>query len=122
MKRKPLIVEIVKIAVNLVILPLYLIKFFKEVAIIPELGENGESVFVKRYYYLSLYDELCRVRIDFLFWLALAVIIASIAISALSIVAHDSKKTRIASHVLFSISVLFFFVLLTVACVLCYAK
>ena len=38
MKRKPLIVEIVKIAVNLVILPLYLIKFFKEVAIIPELG------------------------------------------------------------------------------------
>lgn len=121
MKRK-LIAEIVKIAVNVVIVPLYLIKFFKEVAIIPQIDENGEVVLGKSYYYLSLYGEMCRARLEFLFWLALAVIVASIACSALSITVPDSKKTRITSYVLFSISVVIFLVLLTVACVLCFAK
>lgn len=110
MKRKSLIFEIVKIAVNCLLVPLYLIKFFKEIAVISELDENGEWVLSNRKYYLSLYGEMCRARLDFLFWIALAVIVASIALSALSIVVPDSKKTRIASHVLFGISVILFLI------------
>lgn len=116
MKRKTaLIIEIVKIVINCVTVPLYFIKFFCDEAILPGFNENGEEVIHSIYFYYSIFDKIDREGIGFLLWGAIATIIVSIALSLLSITVKDNKALKIASHIVFGVAVVLFFVLLFIA-------
>ena len=116
MKRKTaLIVEIVKIFINCITVPLYFIKFFCDEAVLPGFNENGEEVINRTYYYYSIFDKIDREGIAFLLWGAIATIIVSIALSILSITVKDNKALKIASHVVFGVAIVLFFVLLFIA-------
>ena len=112
MKRKVIITEIVKTAVNCVILPLYFIKIFHEVAVLPGFDEDGNQIIGRHDYYLSIYGETCRAGIEFVFWLAFSFVITSIILSVTRIFIKDNKALKISSHLLFAISIVFFLVLL----------
>ena len=116
MKRKTvLIVEIVKIFINCITVPLYFIKFFCDEAVLPGFNENGEEVINRTYYYYSIFDKVDREGIAFLLWGAIATIIVSIALSILSITVKDNKALKIASHIVFGAAIVLFFVLLFIA-------
>ena len=112
MKRKLLITEIIKTALSCVILPLYFIKFFHEVAILPGFDEDGNHILGRRDYYLSVYGEMCRAGIEFVFWLAFSLTVASIILSITRIFVKDNKALKISSHILFAISLVFFLALI----------
>ena len=115
MKRKPLLSEIVKIIINCAILPLYFIKFYHEVAVLPGFDADGNHITHRIDHYYSIYYKLDREELAYLLWLAVAVAIASVAMSLLRIAVKDGKKLKIASNIIFGISVAFFLVLLFIS-------
>ena len=117
MKKKILlfITEIAKIVVNCVILPLYFIKFYHDKAAFPGSDGDGQFIVVYKDYYYSIFDKLNREEIAFSLWLAVAISALSIILSVLRIVIKDNKVLKIASHILFGISVIFFLVLLYIS-------
>ena len=108
MKKKVLITEIIKSAVNCIILPLYFIKFYHQVAVLPGRDENGELIISQIDHYYSIFYKLDREELAYLFWLAFSVCIASILFSVLRIAVKDSKALKITSHVVFAVSLVFF--------------
>lgn len=116
MKRKiVLIIEIVKIIINCITVPLYFIKFFCDEAVLPGFNENGEEVINRIYYHYSIFDKIDREGIAFLLWGAIAIIVVSITLSILSITIKDKKALKIASHIAFGVAIVLFFVLLFIA-------
>lgn len=114
-KRASLIVEIVKIIINCIIVPLYFIKFFCDEALLPGFNENGEQIIHRHYYYYSIFDKIAREGIAFLLWGAIALIVVSITLSVLTVLIKKNKSLIFASHIAFGISVFLFFVLLFIA-------
>ena len=112
MKRKVLITETVKTVINCIILPLYFIKFFHEMALFPGFDEEGNEILRRNDYYLSIYGEVCRAGIVFVFWLAFSLSVASIVFSALRIFIKDNRIIKVASLILFGVSVVFFLALI----------
>ena len=110
-----IIVEIVKIVINCITVPLYFIKFFCDEAVLPGFNENGEEVINRVYYYYSIFDKIDREGIAFLLWGSIAIIIVSIALSFLSITVKDNKALKIASYIVFVVAIVLFFVLLFIA-------
>lgn len=110
-----IIVEIVKIVINCITIPLYFIKFFCDEAVLPGFNENGEEVINRVYYYYSIFDKIDREGIAFLLWGSIAIIIVSIALSFLSITVKDNKALKIASYIVFGVAIVLFFVLLFIA-------
>ncbi len=116
MKRKiVLIIEIVKIIINCITVPLYFIKFFCDEAVLPGFNENGEAFINRIYYHYSIFDKIDREGIVFLLWGAIAIIVISITLSILSIKIEDKKALKIASHIAFGVAIVLFFVLLFIA-------
>lgn len=114
-RRTAIIAETVKIIINCITIPLYFIKLICEVAVLPGIDENGEQVTGTFYYYYSILDKVNGRGMSYLVWGAIAIIIASIALSVLSMIFKEKKPLKIASHVIFVIAVVIFFVLLFVA-------
>ena len=108
--KKISISEIVKTVINCAILPLYFIKFIHEVAILPGFDEDGKEVLGRHDYYLSIYGEMCRAGLEFVFWLAFSFCLASIALSISRIFVNDNRAIKISSHIVFAISLIFFLV------------
>lgn len=113
--RKTVIIEIVKIIINCITVPLYFIKFFCYEAVLPGLNENGEKVIGRFYYYYSIFDKINREELAYLVWIAIAIICVSIALSVLSMIFKEKKALKIASHIIFGIAIVLFFVLLLIA-------
>lgn len=122
MKRKiALLVEISKIIINCLSVPLYFIKTFHEVAVLPGRNENGEFITGRFDYYYSVFDKFSREGILFFLWLSVAIIIVSSTISILSIVIKDNKKLMIVSHIIFGVSIVLFLSVLFVAASISYS-
>ena len=116
MKRKTaFIVEIVKIIINCITVPLYFIKFFCDEAVLPGINENGEEVINRIYHYYSIFDKIDGEGIALLLWGAIVIIIVSITLSVLSITIKGNKALKIASHIIFAVAIVLFFVLLFIA-------
>ena len=120
MKKKVLITEIIKSAINFVILPLYFIKFYHQVAVLPGRDENGELIISQIDHYYSIFYKLDREELAYLFWLAFSVCIASILFSVLRIAVKDSKALKIISHVIFAVSLVFFLTALFISLTISY--
>lgn len=116
MKRKTtFIVEIVKIIINCVMVPLYFIKLFCDEAVLPGYNENGEPIVGRFYYYYSIFDKIDREGIAYLLWVAIAIIIASITLSVLCMTIKERKALKLASYIVFGVAIIMFFVLLFIA-------
>lgn len=116
MKRKiSFIAEIVKIIINCITIPLYFIKFFCHVAVYPSSDPYSASNYHKVYYYYSIYDKISREGMAYLVWCAIAIIIISITLSVLSMIFKEKKALKIASYIVFGVTIILFFVLLFIA-------
>ena len=115
MRRKTIIFEIAKIIVNSILVPLYFIKFFCDEAVHPGFNEFGEEIIVKHYFYYSIFDKITREGISCLLWGAIAISIASIILSVLSMTIRENKTIKIASHIVFGVAIVLFFILLFIA-------
>ena len=115
MKRKPLIDEIVKIIINCAILPLYFIKFYHQVAVLPGFDEEGNRVVNEIDHYYSIFYKLDSEGLAALFWIAFILTVASTILSALRIVIKDGKALKIASYAVFALSAILFLVVLYIS-------
>ena len=117
MKKKfEIVVEIVKILLICAMVPLFFIKIFKQTAALPGYNENGESIIHRINYYYSIFDKFAREGIVFLMWFTIAIIILSVTLSILNMTAIDSEKLTVASHLIFGLSIVLFFIILFIAC------
>ena len=114
MKKIP-ISEIIKIAINCIILPLYFINIYHDVAVLPGFDEDGNRVVHEIDHYYSIFYKLDREGLAALFWLAVAICIASIAVSVINIFTKDNKIIKVASNILFILSAILFLVLLFIS-------
>lgn len=102
------IFEALKACLNFLMGALCFIKIDHDVAHIP--NANGEIG--KFDYYYSIYDKLLREDLQFLVYIALTIMAASVALSVVTCVLSDNRKLRIASHIIFALSAIFFLALL----------
>lgn len=109
---KAFITEISKIIINCITVPLYFIKFFCDVAVLPGVNENGEEITGRFYHYYSIFDKISREGTAWLVWGAIVIISVSIILSVLSIAFKDKKALKIGSHAVFGIAVVLFLALL----------
>lgn len=96
-------VEILKIIINCITIPLYFIKVFGQQAVIAGVDADGERVFHRYNVYYSVYTKLDGMTI--LVWGAIAIAIVSIVLSVLSLKIEDNKALKISSHLAFCVSV-----------------
>ncbi len=102
------VLEAVKVCLNVLMGALCFIKIDHDVAHLP----NAEGGIGKIDYFYSIYDKLLREELQFLVYLALAVMAISVLLSILTLLVKDNRKIKIASHIIFSVSALFFLFLL----------
>lgn len=100
--------ESIKALLNVIMAVLCLVKIEHDVAVLPDI-EDGTG---KIDYYYSVYDKLAGKNLQFIVYIALAVMAASVAFSVVACVFKDNRKIRIAGHAVFAVSALFFIVLL----------
>lgn len=113
-------VEIGKILISCSAACLYFIKIFHEVGMLPGIDQFGETVIVQNDYYYSVYDKFFRENLLFLLWLSVAAIASSLVVSVCALAKGGSKKLKTASHILFGISALLFFINLATAASISY--
>ncbi len=111
------VLEVIKVCLNVLMGALCFIKIDHDVAYIP----NAEGGIGHLDYYYSIYDKLFREDLQVLVYLALTVMAISVVLSVALCIVKDNRKMRIASHVIFAVSVLFFLVLLFYAMQIRYA-
>lgn len=111
-KNSTLFIEIGKTIINCLILPMYFIKMFHDVAHFDASGGDGS---VQVDYFYSIYDIILREGLAALLWISIVIIIFSTALSVFNIIIKDKKTVRIFSHIMFGISIVLFFVLLFLA-------
>ena len=102
------VLEAVKVFLNVLMGALCFIKIDHDVAHLP----NAEGGIGKFDYFYSIYDKLVREELQFLVYLALAVMAISVLLSIFTVLVKDNRKIKIASHIIFAVSALFFLVLL----------
>lgn len=107
--------ELVKIIIDCITIPLYFIKLFCDKAVLPGFDSVGHRGTYTRYYYYSIFDKIQREGMAFLVWGAVAIIILSIILSVLSMIFKEKKTLKIASHIVFGIAIVLFFVLFFMA-------
>lgn len=103
-----LILEVINVCLNILMAALCFIKLDHDVAFLP----NESGGVVKADYYYSIYDKLLEKNLQFLVYIALAVMAVAIVLSVVTCVSKGNRKISIASHVASAVSVLFFLVLL----------
>lgn len=117
--KREIAVEIGKILISCSAACLYFIKIFHEVGMLPGIDQFGETVIVQNDYYYSVCDKFFRENLLFLLWLSVAAIASSLVVSVCAL-AKGGKKIRTASHILFAISALLFFINLATAASISY--
>lgn len=100
--------EAAKSCLNAVMGALYFIKLDHDVAHFPD----AEGGIAQRDYYYSIYDKLFSESLQVLVYLSLVVMAVSVVLSVVACIAKDNRKIRIASHIVFAVSALFFLALL----------
>lgn len=116
-----LLIEIVKLVINCITIPLYFIRFFHEVAVLPGISENGESTTHRIDYYYSIYDKIAREGLATLVWVGVVITVWSILFCVLNMVIKDNKVLKIAGYTVWGVSMGLFLALLLASCLIWYA-
>lgn len=112
-KLKSNIITFIEIGVNLALLPLFYVKFFHEVSILPGYDADGNFITIKQDHYYSIVDNLRYNPIRFVH-ISVALIVMSVIYCILSLFIKH-KNMKIASHVFAICSVAFFLLVLFIA-------
>lgn len=105
--------SVIEIVINLSLLPLFHVKFFHEVAILPWVDENGNMITEKFDYYYSIVDNLKYDPIGWV-WISEALIVTSVFYCVLSFFIKR-KNIKVASHIFAVSSIVFFLLVLFLA-------
>lgn len=111
---KKIIFPIVKILLNVCMIPLCFIKIFHDVGILPGYDSNGEFITVKHHYYYSMSDNLKAYELQGFLPLLIGLIVCSVAVTVVSMaIKRDGWKKL--SNVVFFVSFASFLILFTIA-------
>ncbi len=114
MKRKTHnILSIIEIFINLSLLPLFHVKLFHEVSVIPGMDAEGNMVTIRGDHYYSIVDNLKYDPIGWI-WISVALICIAILYCILSFFIKH-KNMKVASHIFAICSIVFFLLVLFLA-------
>ena len=114
MKRKiSNIISVIEMTINLALLPLFHIKMFHEVSVIPGMDAEGNMVTFRSDHYYSIVDNLKYDPIGWI-WISITLIGLSIIYSLLSFFIKH-KNMKVASHIFAVCSIVFFLLVLFIA-------
>ena len=114
-KKSALTIEIVKLIVDCIVLPLYFVKFFHEVAVLPGFSDEGEQITNRIDYYYSIFDKISREGLSALLWISVVITVASVALCVANLIVKGNKSLKVVSNVVFAIAIVLFFVLLLIS-------
>lgn len=109
---KKYIFPIIKIITNLATIPLFFIKFYHEIAVLPIYDEFGEFTTSKNDLYYSPLDNLIKLDLSILMYISISITVASIVLTIVSLVKRNNKNIKIADNAVYIISICFFLVVL----------
>ena len=112
-KLKSKIITIVEIFINLSLLPLFHVKFFHEVSVIPGMDAEGNMVTIRGDHYYSIIDNLKYDPMGWI-WISVALIGISVLYCILSFFIKH-KNMKVASHIFAICSIVFFLLVLFLA-------
>lgn len=107
------IITFIEIGINLALLPLFHVKFFHEVAMIPGMDAEGNKIILETDCYYSIIDNLKYDPLGWI-WLSVALIVVAVFYCILSFFIKH-KNMKIASHIFAVCSVVFFLLVLFIA-------
>lgn len=107
------IAQIVEIVLCIILLYLFFVKIFHEVAVLPGYTSEGQFITLRVDYYYSIIDNLKQNGL-YLIHFSGAVIIGSIMINVIALIVNNNKL-KIASHIVFGCSVTIFLIVLIIA-------
>lgn len=110
--KSALICGIVQLVINCILVPLFFIKIFCNIAVLPGVNGDGEAIIGRFYHYQSIFDRFARAGIAHVVWISIAFIGLSTIICGLSMVIRDNKMLKISSYIVFGISIVYFLMLL----------
>lgn len=114
MKRKTSnIISIIEMTINLALLPLFHLKMFHEVSVVPGMDAEGNMVTFRSDHYYSIVDNLKYDPIGWI-WISIALIGISVLYSFLSFFIKN-KNMKVASHIFAICSIGFFLLVLFLA-------
>ena len=93
---KNIIINISKMILSLISIPLWFVKFFHGVGHLPS-KDTGEIVEV--HFYHSMFENMKSLELSFMFYVSVVVVIGSILFAALSIKINDKKINKISNIV-----------------------
>jgi hypothetical protein len=96
----------VEIVVDLVFIPLFFVKIFHEVAVLPAVDAEGNLSTWRVDYYYSALQNLQELELPFFIYIAIALLVASAGLAVAAMI-KDHKKLRIANYVVFAVAVIF---------------
>lgn len=114
------VIEIIKLVINCITVPLLFIRYFHEVAVLPGFSASGESITTKIDHYYSVYDKIAREGWGVLVWICVVITAVSILFCVLNILANN-KILKITGYAIWGVSLTLFLVLLFMACSISYA-
>lgn len=107
---KKLILNISKIIIAIITIPLWFLGFYHGVGHMPNV-DTGKIEEV--HFYHSMYEILNSLELSFIFYLFIVVVIVSIVLSTISIKSNNKKIYKI-SNIVLIITIILFLVCLTV--------
>jgi hypothetical protein len=114
------LVSAVEIIIDIALIPLYFVKMFHEVAVLPGVDADGIFITGRFDYYYSPLENLQYDSV-FLIYIAIGLLAVSVML-AIATMIKDNKKLRIINYIVFAIAVLFavFVILLASTVTRCY--
>lgn len=109
---KKSIIFISEIVVDVSLIPFFFIKLFREVGHFPA---EGSSDIYEKIFYFSILDNLKAIDYETLVYVGIALILASVFLSSISIISKENKNLRLVAHIFFGFSLILFFILLALA-------
>jgi hypothetical protein len=97
---------VVEVVVDLAFIPLFFVKIFHEVAVLPVVDAEGNQSTWRVDYYYSPLQNLQELELPFFIYIAIALLVASAGLAVATMV-KDCKKLRIANYVVFAVAVTF---------------
>lgn len=109
---KKSIIHIGEMFVNLTMIPLFFIRFFKDIGIRTGLNSANELVAIKTTCHYNMIENLETWDLLYAVPVELIIIVCSVSLSVLSTVIKDNQKLNMIAHVIFAISIVAFLLLL----------
>jgi hypothetical protein len=101
-----------EIIIDVALMPLFFIKMFCYLAVLPCIDGDGNLVTERVYYHYSALENLSDM--PYLVYIAIALLAVSVAV-AISSMVIDNKKLRVVNYIIFAVAALFAVIVILLA-------